>query len=170
MLLALHECSLQHVNVMFVYHQILTRFAYIKELSPKRRRRVSAKILLFHQLENELNVLCDLFHMLQFFYRENLKGPSFVKVFLLFETLMARCTSVRHCKHVMGSSPVLAIFHTYCHSICKLTYGSWANPKINHFKFPNMREHFQFPNHLLNGCLRQANILTAGDKKEHEIR
>ena len=123
MLLALHECSLQHVNVMFVYHQILTRFAYIKELSPKRRRRVSAKILLFHQLENELNVLCDLFHMLQFFYRENLKGPSFVKVFLLFETLMARCTSLQ-ARHGLMASPVLAIFHTYCHSICKLTYGS----------------------------------------------
>ena len=123
MLLALHECSLQHVNVMFVYHQILTRFAYIKELSPKRRRRVSAKILLFHQLENELNVLCDLFHMLQFFYRENLKGPSFVKVFLLFETLMARCTSLQ-ARHGLMASPILAIFHTYCHSICKLTYGS----------------------------------------------
>ena len=123
MLLALHECSLQHVNVMFVYHQILTRFAYIKELSPKRRRRVSAKILLFHQLENELNVLCDLFHMLQFFYRENLKDPSFVKVFLLFETLMARCTSLQ-ARHGLMASPILAIFHTYCHSICKLTYGS----------------------------------------------
>ena len=123
MLLALHECSLQHVNVMFVYHQILTHFAYIKELSPKRRRRVSAKILLFHQLENELNVLCDLFHMLQFFYRENLKGPSFVKVFLLFETLMARCTSLQ-ARHGLMASPILAIFHSYCHSICKLTYGS----------------------------------------------
>jgi len=122
-LLALHECSLQHVNVMFVYHQILTRFAYIKELSPKRRRRVSAKILLFHQLENELNVLCDLFHMLQFFYRENLEDPSSDKVFLLFETLMARCTSLQ-ARHGLMASPILAIFHTYCHSICKLTYGS----------------------------------------------